>query len=1170
MESLNFEQFIPVYPEDSEVDIQRIIANKREFLEVAGTITEPKPLRGQYYKHQKALLRYMRYHDRMLVVHETGTGKTCSLVAISEYYRQNGGINQVYILEKGDTTKEEFKKQIVCSCTSEDAGFITSKITNIFSTERNRKGNLTRSIHNAGYHVMTYGDFARQIKEQQLRDEEIEAKYSGCLFFVDEAHNLSEDRSAVRKQSKVTGEEVDRNEKEEEEFYYDVLFRVFHIVKRSKIVLATATPMINKVDELPKLMNLLLPLDQQMPTSWDYDKVTLSQLEPFFRGKVSYVRGLDTGAVVEEQGELIDYTHKPFVFASENQEVPFMASKVSLDGKVLEEPSQPKVKTESKIYKSQSKVVKLPMSDFQTEAYMKTYEQDQKDTSKKKTENFRYTERNAAFAVFPNGCAGGDFSKVGNRCAGRYIIPETGVKKGYKLTPEMKEAVEDFETLKMLSSKYAFIVANERNPENVGNVFIYSDIKTGSGAILLGKILEVWGFEKFSESGSVFTSKEKTRVSICATDVETKEIRKTFPKKLRYGIIGTDNDSLLELFNSIENKNGEYIKIMIGTPNSRDGINLFNVRRGYLVGPTWTPSGIHQALSRFLRSTSHDDLIKDEQQRLISQNKDPSNAKVSVKIYKLASTLNNGDENTVDIELYTQVEEKDIKIRRMMRFLKQCAFDCPIHYKRNVRSTDTDNTPVCDYTSCKYTCYSSNIEENQIDGLLSSLQDKEDNDLDDSTFDILYSDEIVEECRTQIVQLMKEKSSYLIGDLYEQLGAVYKKQYIIQAIDNIVTKKYQVLDRFGFPCYINTNGYIIYTQTYIPSDIKDDNSDLSYYKDMMVGIVKENFEYIINLSGKEELESIIEKAKSLNDPSNKDYKEFSDLIDKLTDSKKQEIIEESLERIITNKETLFDRAIVEKFGGFIYFTNEPLEDIDEIKKRLDSIYKKRGRVRKEDTKPFFNDIVLLGPVPKNKMVNGRKPELVVIHNYSSQKSDIISYNITSSIRTPSYEIRILKVSENIGWRNVNKYEYQPYSNIVSKRFTDIFNRCFEKYNACGTIGSDKSFRIIEKTDESKLNDPRSINRGRICNSILKETAILILVELDFVPDDVKSIIVPEKTKEDMLNYLKGKIDITKVEKLSKEQLINFIKWYRSERSVKNICSDIEKIFDTQQRLIKLY
>jgi hypothetical protein len=1152
MESLSFEDFIPVYPEDNEINLQRIIANKREFLEVAGTITEPKPKRGEYYKHQKALLRYMKYHDRMMVIHETGTGKTCSLVAISEFYRKTTGFNRVYILEKGKTTVNEFTKQIACVCTSEDAGFITQRVTDIFSLEKTRKGNLTRNIHKAKYEVMTYGEFTKEIKDQKLSDEEIEQKYSGCIFFVDEAHNLSEDRSAEKRQEKVRGEEVDKNEKEEEEFYYDVLFRVFHLVKRSKIVLATATPMINKVDELPRLMNLLLPLDQQMPLSWDYDKVTLSQLEPFFRGKVSYVRGLDTGAVVEEQGELIDYTHKPFVFAEENQDVPFVASTVDVNGKELIKPTQPEVKTITKIYKSQSKIVKLRMSEFQTESYMKTFEQDQKDTSKKKTENFRLTERNAAFAVFPNGCAGGDFTKLGNKCAGRYIIPDTGFKKGFKLTPEMKEAVEDFESLSNLSAKYSFIVDNESKAENFGNAFIFSDIKTGSGAILLGKILESYGYEKYSESGSVFISKEKTKVNICITDAETKEVRKNFPKKPRYGLLGNDNDSLLELFNSPENKNGEYIKIMIGTPSSRDGINLYNVLRGYLVGPTWTPSGIHQALSRFLRSTSHEDLIKDEQQRLINDNKDPSGAKVKVKIYKLASVLNNGSENTVDIDLYTQVEEKDIKIRRMMRFLKQCAFDCPIHYNRNVRSTDKDNTPICDYTTCKYSCY----------------KNKEDFDeIDDSTFDILYADEIIEECRTEIVNLMRKRNSILIDELYEQLE--YKKEYVTQAINKIITQKYQILDRFGFPSYINTNGSVLYTQTYIPSDIYKDYSDLSYYKDMMVGIVNENFEYIINVAGKEELESIIEKAKSLEDPINNDYEEFSKFIDQLTDSKKQEIIENSLQKIQNSKENDFERAVLKKFQGYIYSIYEPLEDINEVKKNVDSIIKKRGRTRKEDTKPFIPGLKLLGPTPPFKSVNGKKPELVYIHNFTTQKSDMSSYNITSNVRTPSFDIRILKKSENIGWRNVDKYEYQPYSNIVTAAVNVFFERCFEKYNTCGTIDRDKAFRIIYKTDSSKSSDPRSINRGRMCNSILKEDAILILLDLNFIPDDVKSVKIMEKTKEEILESLKGKFSLSKIENLSKEQLINFSKWYNSERSVKNMCNDIEKIFKQGDRLIRL-
>ena len=80
-------------------------------------------------------------------------------------------------------------------------------------------------------------------------------------------------------------------------------------MKRSKIILGTATPMINDVNEIAPLMNLLLPADQQMPTNWNYENVSLDQLEPFFRGKVSYVRGLDTGAQVIYEGSKMNKSY---------------------------------------------------------------------------------------------------------------------------------------------------------------------------------------------------------------------------------------------------------------------------------------------------------------------------------------------------------------------------------------------------------------------------------------------------------------------------------------------------------------------------------------------------------------------------------------------------------------------------------------------------------------------------------------------------------------------------------------------------------------------------------------------------------------------------------------------------------------------------------------------
>jgi len=1181
MSNLGFEDFVPTYPEDDDPDIQKIILHKREFLSVAGKIKEEKPRPGDYYTHQKALLRYMKNHDNMLVIHETGTGKTCSLVAIAEYFKKNESeINRIYILEKGKSTIEEFRKQIACTCT-DGTDYLTKEVQSVVVSEINRKGRLTRNINKQKYSIMTYGDFARRVEEENLSPQGMEDKYSGCIFFVDEAHNLSQDRTTAKRINKAaTGEEGDEDEDGDASKYYDVLWKLFHSVKRSKIICATATPMLNDIKELPRLMNLLLPLDQQMPTKWDYDLVTLEQLEPFFRGKVSYVRGLDTGAVVEYQGEPLRNFSKPMVFADENQTLPFLAVKKVFEGnnvKVVEEPAQPETKTSIQILPSQSIVYRVPMSKFQSESYNKLRYVDETESLKKKSDNFKIYERNAACLVFPDGSAGGDFSKEEKKTgAGKYVLKdmEKGKVKAdsFKLVPEFKKKLENnLAYLQELSSKYSFIISNELKPENFGNTFIYSEIKTGSGAIVLGKIMEVNGFEKFSEVSSVFVSKEKSKINFCAGDTGTKEINKAFEKKLRYGILSSQQSStnsyLLELFNSYENRNGEYCKILIGTQSSRDGINVYNVRRGYLTMPTWNPSSMHQALSRFIRSTSHIDLIKEEEEKLKARGIDPSLAKVDVKIYKLAATFDNGNEDTVDFELYTLSEEKDIKIRRMMRFLKQCAFDCPIHYKRNVREGDIDYSPVCDYKECKYSCYCGDSFYNG--------EEVNPEDIDDTTYDILYADEVVEACRIEIVKKMRYSSSINIKQLYRELSKNFKKLYIDRAINNLIVQKYQILDRFGFPCYINTNGLILYTQNTIPRDEEKDVSDLSYYRDKMVGVLQEKFDYLIEISGKEEFENILESMRELPDPSGEDFEKFSKYVDLLTNKKKVELIESSIYNLLVKKQMIpFDIAIQKKFFPYIKIIYEPLNDINAVKREIDEGPKKRGRVRKEENKPVFPDMKFIGP-PRSifmKYPDGSSPEKVAIHTFSAQKQDTTSYNVTSNLKSGNKDIRILKPSEKTGWRDVNKYEYAPYEFIIEKTVNDLFALA-KKYKTIGTVSLDGKFRIIKTEDMEKSTDPRSKPRGLVCTSARKIEILKYLQEFNYLPEDVKEVSIdPSATRETLIEYLVTKSIIKELEakEFSTEDLIYFTKWELSGKNMKYLCKELQSLYESQSgRVIRL-
>jgi hypothetical protein len=1201
MDSFTFEDFIPTYPEDTDPNLQHLITIKNEFLEVSGTTKESLPKRGEYYRHQKALFRYMLYHDRMLNIQETGTGKSCSLVAIAEYFKKfPKEIKHVYILEKGPATIDEFKKQIACVCTPEKNDYITEKVMDITSREKDRKSNLTRALHK-WYSFLTYGTFASMILNEKLNDEQLAEKYSGCIFFVDEAHNLSEDRSIKNRKFEVKEENSEDTEKEiEKKQQYDVLWKIFHLVKRSKIILGTATPMINEVNEIAPLMNLLLPIDQQMPIGWDYENITLEQIEPFFRGKVSYVRGLDTGAHIVYKGDRMKTKYNIKV-PKENQKVPFMAMRKDIHGNILEKPVQPKLELEAISIESQSILKRVEMSKHQLEGYTFAAQEDIKKGDKKESHEFYLHERHAASLVFPYKKYIGDFVSGTPEEATKYIQAEKvyDVKKkefvkkpdSYKLTPKFKESISDLKQLEELSSKYAFVIKNELNLDNphakldekgnpipkIGNVFCFTELVTGSGAIIFSKILEEYGFTKYKQPTSVFQTKEVKKISICSGSSGEKEIKDVFKPALRYGILtnemsGQERDSLLELFNSYQNRNGDYCKILIGTPTARDGINVFNVRRGYLLSPNWHASGMHQALSRFIRSTSHQMLIDDEKIRLRAEGKDENLASVTVEIYKMASVKSPQDEESVDVRFYQIIEQKDIHIRRMMRYLKQCSFDCPIHYGRNIRENDVDGSPICDYMKCKYKCYPSGDTNNIPD-------DK----IDFTSYDILYSSEVIETCKKEIINLMKTRTSVSIGFLYDFLENYYTKRFINAAVDSIVADRMTIIDRFGYPCFLNTNGILLYTQGDLPFSSQSlDLSDLSYYKDMLFGYIPSKFDDLINESSKYEQEEIIDKIRRLEDPIDKDFMEFEKLVDSLTESKKVAFIEKYFPYILTERKEggnmiLYNIgvAVLRKFGNYLFPTYEPKEDIEATKKFLQEAELKPGRTREETDKPVVNIPFKGEPQEDFRYPDGSYPVSVLVNTYTGTQTSTLSYNVFSNFMKSNYEIRIWNYNEET-WRKLEKYEFSPYSNLVKQHTKNIIDQ-YKDFKEFGLLLADKKFRIIKSSSLSDVNkDTRTKGKGMECKSYIKFDLIELLLHNDYQDPTVNSIKIPAKlnTKKTMMEHFLNDKKVEKSEdelnNFNLEELKYFYKWFEVKEFNKDkICEIIKNIFEEKGMILEL-
>ena len=340
---------------------------------------------------------------------------------------------------------------------------------------------------------------------------------------------------------------------------------------------------------------------------------------------------------------------------------------------------------------------------------------------------------------------------VKNQGIGAHIISNSD--NDYVADPNFKEWLQ-LEYLGQLSGKYHHIVSIETHQPGCG--FIFTDLVSGSGAIVLGQAFEanpymgpgpMYGlpFERFNEKSSIFINDKESK-TICAGPDMSRYVKVSFEKKPRYALITGETpdsvmDAILEIAVAPENIDGEYIKEFIVSPVG-DGINIYHVLRGHLATAGWHPSGMHQALSRFLRSTSHDELIKRLQAELIEKGEDPSEATIEVEIYKHAAVPSDQNIISIDVNFYQHAESKSIPIHRIMRILKQIDMGVEINRDRNIRQDDEDYSEQCDYDICDY----------------KPLLNKEQT-IDYSTYDILYAEGSIGNFIEDIKQVLLFRSS---------------------------------------------------------------------------------------------------------------------------------------------------------------------------------------------------------------------------------------------------------------------------------------------------------------------------------------------------------------------------------------------------------------------------
>ena len=1008
---------------------------RQEFFELKGDATEEIPEVGKFFKHQDLFTRYLRQYDRVFNIHETGTGKTGSIIDASETFRRDKiGIKQVVVLQPGNPTLEDFKSQIV--------KFFPEEYNDTSSnSEVMRKRIISKKIEK-WYKLNTYISFSNMIS--RMRNEEILEEFSDTLFFLDEAHRM-----------RNYGE----SDKEDENIY-TAIWRLLHTAKRTKIVVATATPLVNSVNDFVPLLNLLLPSDYQLPIKgWDYSKVSMKQLEPYFRGKISFVRSLDTGIEIINKGSKIDYTHIYYRPDDKNSVIPSVSKTIDSAGNIIDdsEPVQVKNKVKGVIFESDVDVVLIPMS-YSSGKRTKQYEA--YSIAKTQKQSFELASRESSVFVFPN-------NEWGTTAFKKYIKEEEGKYKFRNNELKNFLSVKDKPSLPKLfelSSKFYHYISKELDAskkEKPGSSFCYLEFVSGSGVILLGLILELFGFENFTRKSSVFIRDKRTR-----------RIQKQFKKKKRFALITskTDNtEKILELFNSDENMDGEYLQIIIASKMARDGINLANVLRGYIMSPGWHESGMYQAMSRFIRATSHRKLLERD-------------TNVKVEIFKLASCLDSKvfdnkvnlemiKENSIDVFNYMKSEEKDLYNRIILRDMKAVAFDAVLNYKRNHRDSDEDGSKQTDYGE-------------KFPRTWSGMTQMSRKDLVKNTKRLLYYQKNIEKIDKLAKNNLTKFNILSLSDILKFMSDNnIEPYYVYYYIDNVLPNV-MIYDTFGTKRKILQDNNVFYL----------DNMDYHYT------LSKPNFLQVESSDDPEtNIGEFYQRMQQLG--VDKIEKHIRDMIWKLDGKNKpilaeiipnQEYIRSVIEDCILNIRNGSNDPIKRKiYDLFIHYINKadyPTKSVEEVKEAYETTSSKSGRVAKKYSTTKLAKLSFV------KSDTGKNTTYYHFFNNVLETT-----NIANIFRREDNKVRILKSGSNVFEdADVNELPiFQKYYKQDIEKWIQVYQNTLQSgVKSYGTIARDNKFRIIKP--------PFKTSKGTVCGTN-KDIPYEILKKINLSTDNIEML-----------------------------------------------------------------
>ena len=599
------------------------------------------------------------------------------------------------------------------------------------------------------------------IKNQLLIEKQcIKEIYSNRVLIIDEAHN-------------IRGEEGANSDDVRDTIKY--ISKVIEYSDNLKLILLTANPMFNISSEIVWILNMLLLNDKRKPITeklfddeGNLNEIGYDIIKNKSKGYISYLRGENPTSFPirlypNHEGLIVDKKESPNydIFMNQIKE----EEKISF----LELYSSELIGVQREVYERE--VIKY-------RGYKKLKIQE---------ENKLLQMSNI---IYPNGEYGED------GLIDSFSVTMKGNSPQYKYN----EGIEflDYDLIGKYSSKIKKIL--EIISKSKGIVFIYTNwIKAGITPLVLA--LEQNGYLKYDGSEILKCKNKKEPISY------SPDIKDDY-KPSKYMVIAGGQENLthnlkseLEVLTSAKNKNGELIKVVIGSKVASEGLDFKCIRSIHILEPWHNINKLEQVIGRGIRNCSHTLLTPEER---------------NVTIYLHNSYLNK-DVETIDTYLYRYSEKKAKQIGEIENILKKNAIDKYLFQNVNFLSEkDVESFTIKPsyITSSEFIYKPDDKPYSRVcsfQKICNPLKDdtyeiKEDL-FNEDTFQIKYSQGLIDIYKKRIISLFNEDICYTYDEIYEKL-IEYKKideDILIQSLNQLLINKDIIRNN-------SNNGYLIYNK----------------------------------------------------------------------------------------------------------------------------------------------------------------------------------------------------------------------------------------------------------------------------------------------------------------------------------------------------------------------